>query len=86
MKKRMAKKEIPQNEPLNNEIVTNETEVEEVPESRGKRIANTVVNAVLVLAIALAAVCTYVSYVSSSGNGRALNLCGCRSESDDLHR
>ena len=62
MKKRMAKKEIPQNETLNNQIVTNETEAEEVPESRGKRIANTVVNAVLVLAIALAAVCTYVSY------------------------
>ena len=69
MKKRMAKKEILQNEPLNNEIVTNETEVEEVPESRGKRIANTIVNAVLVIAIALAAVCTYVSFVSSSGNG-----------------
>ena len=51
MKKRMAKKEIPQNETLNNQIVTNETEAEEVPESRGKRIANTVVNAVLVLAI-----------------------------------
>ena len=69
MKKSMAKKEIPQKEPLNNEILTNENEVEEVEESRGKRIANTIVNVVLVLAIALAAICTYVSYVSSSGNG-----------------
>ena len=69
MKKSMAKKEIPQNEPVNNEILANENEVEEVEESRGKRIANTIVNTILVLAIALAAVCTYVSYVSTSGNG-----------------
>ena len=41
--------------------------VEEV--SKGKKILNTVINIVLVLAIALAAVSTYVSYVSSSGNG-----------------
>ncbi len=38
-------------------------------ESTAKRILNTVVNALLVLAIALAAVCTYVSFVSTSGNG-----------------
>ena len=38
-------------------------------ESRAKRILNAVVNALLVVAIALAAVCTYVSYVSTSGNG-----------------
>ena len=38
-------------------------------ESKGKRILNTVVNALLVIAIALAAVCTYVSFVSTSGNG-----------------
>lgn len=50
-----------------------ETEEEEVQvveeESRGKRILNTIINIVLVLAIALAAVCTYVSFVSTSGNG-----------------
>ena len=69
MKKSMAKKEIPQNEPVNSEILVNEDEVEEVEESRGKRIVNTIVNTILVLAIALAAVCTYVSYVSTSGNG-----------------
>ena len=38
-------------------------------ESVGKRILNTGVNVVLVVAIALAALCTYTSYVASSGNG-----------------
>ena len=38
-------------------------------ESTAKRILNTVVNAILVIAIALAALCTYTSYVSSSGSG-----------------
>jgi len=38
-------------------------------DSRGKRILNSVVNALLVFAIVLAAICTYVSYVSTSGSG-----------------
>ena len=38
-------------------------------ESQAKRIANKVLNVVLVIAIILAAVCTYVSFVSTSGNG-----------------
>ncbi len=46
-------------------------------ESKGKRILNTVVNVVLVIAIALAAMCTYVSYVSTSGNG-VPNIFGIR--------
>ncbi|MBQ6878153.1 MAG: signal peptidase I [Oscillospiraceae bacterium] len=46
-------------------------------ESKGKRILNTVVNIVLVVAIALAAVCTYASYVSTSGNG-VPNIFGVR--------
>lgn len=46
-------------------------------ESKGKRILNTVVNVVLVIAIALAAVCTYASYVSTSGNG-VPNILGIR--------
>ena len=37
--------------------------------SKGRRIANTIINIVLVIAIILAAVCTYTSYVSTSGNG-----------------
>lgn len=45
-------------------------EVEVIEEvSKGRKILNVVVNVILVLAIALAAVSTYVSYVSSSGNG-----------------
>lgn len=48
----------------------NEEEIQVIEEeSKAKRILNAVVNAILVLAIALAAMCTYVSYVSTSGNG-----------------
>lgn len=47
-----------------------DTTEEVVPEvSKGRKIANTVINVILVLAIVLAAVCTYTSYVSSSGHG-----------------
>lgn len=38
-------------------------------ESKGRRILNTVINVILVVAIVLAAVCTYVSFVSTSGSG-----------------
>ena len=37
--------------------------------SKGRRVANIVINVVLVLAIIVAALCTYTSYVSTSGNG-----------------
>ena len=51
-------------------IVTEEEEIEVVKEeSTGKKILHSIVHVVLVLAIALAAVSTYVSYVSASGNG-----------------
>ena len=46
-----------------------EEEILVVEESKGKRIVNAIVNALLVIAIALAAMCTYVSFVSTSGNG-----------------
>lgn len=46
----------------------NVADVEKKP-SKGKRIASTVINVILIVAICLAAVCTYVSYVSTSGNG-----------------
>ena len=50
--------------------ISAEEEIEVIEEeSLSKRILNGVVNTVLVIAIALAAVCTYVSFVSSSGNG-----------------
>ena len=41
----------------------------EAPESKGRKIANTIINVILVVAIILAALCTYVSFVSTSGNG-----------------
>lgn len=46
-------------------------------EGKGKRIANTVINVILVLAIIVAALCTYTSYVSTSGNG-VPNVLGIR--------
>ena len=58
-----------QNTPISNlQELDDETFIVE-EESTGKRILNAVVNAVLIVAIALAAICTYVSFVSTSGNG-----------------
>ncbi|MBR5559106.1 MAG: signal peptidase I [Oscillospiraceae bacterium] len=51
------------------EIAVNNTDDMMPQESRGKKIANTVINVILVISIILAAVCTYVSFVSTSGNG-----------------
>ena len=63
------------------EFQTTAPENEEVQvveeESTGKRILNTIVNTILVIAIALAALCTYTSYVASSGNG-VPNIFGIR--------
>lgn len=50
--------------------VQTEEEVEVVKkQTTGQKIVAGIINAVLVLAIALAAISTYVSYVSTSGNG-----------------
>ena len=38
-------------------------------QSKGRRIGSIVINVILVIAILIAACCTYVSYVSTSGNG-----------------
>ncbi len=46
-------------------------------ESKGKRIASRVINILLAIAIVIAAICTYASYVSTSGNG-VPNLFGIR--------
>jgi len=51
------------------EIPVNNADEMMPQESRGKKIANTVINIILVISIILAAVCTYVSFVSTSGNG-----------------
>lgn len=60
----MKKKEAPQMTQENEEevVVTQE-------ESKTHRIISTVINVILVISIILAAVCTYVSYVSTSGSG-----------------
>ena len=58
------------NEAIQTPTPNEEEEVQVVEqESTAKRILNGVVNALLVIAIALAALCTYTSYVSTSGNG-----------------
>ena len=63
MKKEITNTAIPASQMIDDDVIV----VEE--ESKGKRILNAVVNAILVVAIALAAICTYVSFVSTSGNG-----------------
>ncbi len=60
----MKKKDVPQTTQEN----TEETAVVR-EESRAHRIISTVINVILVISIILAAVCTYVSYVSTSGSG-----------------
>lgn len=52
-------------------ITTNEeSEVEVIKKpSKASRVISTVINVVLVIAIILAAISTYISFVSSSGNG-----------------
>lgn len=56
----------------------NPAEVEETAKvSRGKQSLNTVINVILVVAIIIAAFCTYTSYVSTSGNG-VPNIFGVR--------
>ena len=51
-------------------VVENEGEDEVLTKKKkGARVANTIINVILVIAIIIAAVCTYVSFVSTSGNG-----------------
>ena len=58
------KKEIHPNEAQQNE------EVQVMPaESKARKIISTTINVILVIAIILAAVCTYLSFVSTSGSG-----------------
>lgn len=53
----------------NQDVNPQDEAVLEKKDSKGKKIANTVINVILVIAIVIAAVCTYVSFVSTSGNG-----------------
>ena len=56
------------NEVKQEEVKTANNIVEDEYEEKGS-VVNTIVNGFLVFAIILAAICTYVSFVSSSGNG-----------------
>ena len=51
------------------ELVMPDYEGEMVEVEKEKKGLNTIVNIILIVAIALAAICTYVSFVSTSGNG-----------------
>ena len=67
----MKKNKLKNAEPLEQEQVPGqEPDAEAAPEqSRGKKITNAVINTILVIAIVIAALATYTSYVSTSGNG-----------------
>ena len=51
------------------QIPVEQNQETEAPESKGRKIASIIINVILVIAIVLAALCTYVSFVSTSGNG-----------------
>lgn len=59
----------PENEVLSPSSTSSSGAATEKKESKTKRVLNIVVNTLLVIAIILAAICTYVSYVNTSGNG-----------------
>ncbi len=59
------------------EVQTTEIVKPEKKKKSKKKTINTIINVVLVVAIIFAAICTYISFVTSSGNG-APNLFGLR--------
>lgn len=61
------KEKITKEEVVEQEVVENEEEIEE--EQPKKSLANRLVDILLVATIVLASLCTYISFVSSSGNG-----------------
>ncbi len=54
---------------MKKQIPVEQNQEAEAPENKGRKVVNTVINVVLVVAIVLAALCTYVSFVTTSGNG-----------------
>lgn len=48
---------------------TASTDERMVQVKKGNKVVSTIINVILIIAIILAAVCTYVSFVSTSGNG-----------------
>ena len=70
-----TKKEMLEKEPV--ELNEQDEAQEKTPQSKKKRILNTVINVILVIAIVVAVAATYVSFVSTSGNG-VPNIFGLR--------
>lgn len=54
-----------------------ETEPAETAEKKPRKVLNTVINVVLIVAIIVAGICTYISFVSTSGSG-VPNIFGLR--------
>ncbi|MBQ7603644.1 MAG: signal peptidase I [Clostridia bacterium] len=54
---------------VNTEEPKSAEKTEKTSKSKGWSVANTIINVILVIAIILAAICTYLSFVSKSGNG-----------------
>ncbi len=66
----LIKKEKP--EEAEQQLLENETPSEEETggkKKQPKKVINTIVNVILVIAIIIAVVCTYISFVTTSGNG-----------------
>lgn len=64
---KMKKNQTPAKAPTQEQNAEEVQVVEE--ESKGKKVLGTIINIILVVAIVVAALCTYVSYVATSGNG-----------------
>jgi signal peptidase len=56
-------------EPASQNEQLNENATEETQEKQPKKALNTVINVILIVAIVVAVIATYVSFVSTSGNG-----------------
>ncbi len=67
LKKKQSPEEVEQQLPLENE--TPDEEVGGKKKKQPKQVINTIVNVILVIAIIIAVICTYISFVTSSGNG-----------------
>ena len=57
------------------ESEANEASADKKPKDKRMKVVNTIINVVLIIAIIFAALCTYISFVSSSGSG-APNIFG----------
>ena len=61
---------------VSQDVSTEDEAVVGKKEGKGKKIANTIINVILVIAIVIAALCTYISFVSKSGSGKPPSIFG----------